>query len=493
MLHDQPQPENLIEMKPVRVRFAPSPTGTLHVGGLRTALFNYLFAKQQQGAFVLRIEDTDQERLVPGAEQGILEMLKWAGVEPDEDPRQGGPFGPYRQSERLALYHEAAARLIKAGHAYKCYTSPAELAEMRAQQQARGVPPKYDGRHRNLSPKEQQRFEEEGRKPVVRMRIPDRDERIVIDDVVRGRVAFNSSQLDDQVLLKSDGFPTYHLAVAVDDAAMGITHILRAEEWLPSTPKHILLYRWLGNELPVFAHLPLLLNDDRSKMSKRKGDVAAESYRDKGYLPWALINFLALLGWNPGTDQELFTLPELLQEFSLDRIGKAGAVFDREKLNWMNQHYIQALPPQELFEQLKSFIIKGPYGERDEALLKKIAAIVQPSLVRLSDIDQHLALFFRDAEQPLPNAWREIMGSVESKQVFQAFLEQLQGLPSLDREGFRKTMKAVQKQTGVKGKMLFQPMRLAITLDEQGPDLADVADVFGKEKIVQRLDQALRF
>ncbi len=257
-------------MSAVRVRFAPSPTGDLHVGGLRTALYNYLFAKKHGGSFILRIEDTDRERFVPGAEEGIIDLLHWAGVKPDEGPHKDGGYGPYRQSERLHLYREAAGRLIEQGNAYRCYCTPEELEQMRREQQARGESPKYDGRHRNLTGAESARYEAEGRKHVVRMRIPEQAERIVVRDQVRGEVEFDSRQLDDQVLLKSDGFPTYHLAVVVDDTAMEITHILRAEEWLPSVPKHLLLYRWLGYDVPVMAHLPLLLNEDRSKMSKRK-------------------------------------------------------------------------------------------------------------------------------------------------------------------------------------------------------------------------------
>ncbi|MDH5752108.1 MAG: glutamate--tRNA ligase, partial [Deltaproteobacteria bacterium] len=373
-------------MSEVRVRFAPSPTGEMHVGGLRTALFNYLFARARGGKFILRIEDTDQERYVQDSEKRIFEILDWAGITPDEGPRVGGPHAPYHQSERTELYRRAADELIAQGHAYRCYVSSEELEEMRAEQVARSLPPKYDGRHRNLGETERARYEAEGRKPVVRMRLPDREERIVVDDLVRGKVAFNSSQLDDQVLLKSDGFPTYHLAVVVDDNAMGINHVLRAEEWLPSTPKHLFLYRWLGYEPPKYAHLPLLLNPDRTKMSKRMGDTAAEDYRDKGYLPQALLNFLALLGWNPGDDREIFSMDELVGLFSLERVVKSGAVFDRAKLDWMNQGYIGALEPDALWRALKPFIERTPFAGHDEETLKKVSLVAQSALVLLSDI-----------------------------------------------------------------------------------------------------------
>ena len=478
-------------MSDVRVRFAPSPTGELHVGGLRTALFNYLFARQQGGTFVLRIEDTDQERYVEGAEQGIVDMLRWAGIEPDEGPHVGGPHAPYRQSERLAGYRAAAETLLAAGHAYRCYVSPQELDQMRADQQARGLPPKYDGRHRNLAPEDRARFEAEGRKPVIRMRLPDREERVVVDDLVRGKVAFNSNQLDDQVLIKSDGFPTYHLAVVVDDHAMGITHVLRAEEWLPSTPKHLYLLKWLGWEPPRFAHLPLLLNEDRSKMSKRSGDTAAEDYRRKGYLPDALVNFLALLGWNPGDEQELFTREELIAKFSLDRVGKAGSVFDRKKLDWMNQTYIGRLDADALFEALRPFIARTPYAGADEALLRKVCATVQPSLVTLADIGTHLPFFFRPDDAPLAAEVAQGLAADEARTVVAAFRERLAARPHLDEEVFRSLMKEVQQATRIKGKGLWGPVRWAITYEAEGPDLSQVAAVLGREKALSRLDRVL--
>ena len=476
-------------MSAVRVRFAPSPTGELHVGGLRTALFNYLFAKKNGGQFILRIEDTDQERHVEGTEQGIIEILEWAGIPPDEGPHIGGPYGPYRQSERLAKYREAVDTLIARGNAYKCYCSPEELDEMRKGQQARGLPPKYDGRHRNLTEEQRERFEAEGRKPVVRMRIPDRDERIVVNDAIRGNVAFNSSQLDDQVLLKSDGFPTYHLAVVVDDNAMEISHILRAEEWLPSTPKHLLLYRWLEFAEPVFAHLPLLLNDDRSKMSKRKGDVAAGDYRRKGYLSDALVNFLALLGWSPGDDREILTRRELLDLFSIERIGKAGAVFDRNKLNWMNEHYIRALPPGQLYELLRPYIAKSRFVGENEQTLRKIAMTVQSAMVTLADIEGQMGIFFRQNEDPVAPEVPETIK--EGREVLEALREQLEARESLTQETFREVTKAVQKETGLKGKALFAPMRAALTLEREGPDLAQIVEVFGKEKTLNRLEHSL--
>jgi nondiscriminating glutamyl-tRNA synthetase len=478
-------------MSDVRVRFAPSPTGELHVGGLRTALFNYLFARHHGGRFLLRIEDTDRERWVAEAEAGIVDMLAWAGLTPDEGPHLGGDRGPYRQSERLHLYREAAERLLAQGHAYQCYVTPEELEQMRAAQVAAGEFPRYDGRHRNLGAEERARFEAEGRRPVVRMRIPEPEEEVVVDDLVRGRVAFGSGQLDDQVLLKSDGFPTYHLAVVVDDHLMGITHVLRAEEWLPSTPKHLYLFRWLGWEPPRFAHLPLLLNEDRSKMSKRSGDTAAEDYRAKGYLPEALVNFLALLGWSPGDDQELFTLDELVERFSLERVTKAGAVFDLPKLDWMNQVYIGRMDSDALYDALRPFIDRTPYAGEDDGLLRRIGRIVQPYLVTLAGIRAHLELFFRPDDGALSPAARDGLAGEEARRVVAVFRERLLAVDDLDEEEFRHLMKEVQRETQVKGKGLWGPLRCAITLEAEGPDLAQVAAVFGRKRTLARLDRVL--
>ena len=478
-------------MSEVRVRFAPSPTGELHVGGLRTALFNYLFAKAQGGKFILRIEDTDQERYVEGAEQGIISMLQWAGLTPDEGPGLGGECGPYRQSERLTLYREAAEKLIADGHAYRCYTTPEELDEMRAQQQAKGLPPKYDGRHRNLSEDERRHFEAQGRTHVVRMRIPDNEERIVVDDMVRGKVAFNSSQLDDQVILKSDGFPTYHLAVVVDDNAMGVTHILRAEEWLPSTPKHLYLYKWLGLPVPQYGHLPLLLNDDRSKMSKRSGDTAAEDYRAKGYLADALVNFLALLGWNPGDEQEIFTRAELQEKFDLARINKSGAVFDRKKLDWMNQIYIGKLSEADYLAALQPYLEASPFAGEAQETLHKICLTLQPQLVTLAEIGAHLPLFFKAEDAPLKPDVQAALDDPEARPVFEAFHTHLAEMTELNQQNFKEVVKQVGKETNAKGKGLWGALRMAITLDNEGPDLGTMAEILGRDKVLSRVGRTI--
>ncbi|MDA8219621.1 MAG: glutamate--tRNA ligase, partial [Dehalococcoidales bacterium] len=327
-------------MDNVRVRFAPSPTGTPHIGNVRTALFNWLFARHHGGKFVLRIEDTDVARRVPGAIEAIMDGLRWLGLDWDEGPEVDGPLGPYFQSERLHLYRQYAAQLVEQGHAYYCYCSPERLAEMRAEQERRKESVGYDRRCRYLSPADREEAEASGVTPVVRFAMPLEGE-TTYHDLLRGDVTIQNSVLDDFVILKSDGYPTYHFAVVVDDHHMHISHVLRADEWIPSTPRHVLLYRALGWDLPRFAHLPIILGPDRSKLSKRHGATSITAYREEGYLPEALVNFLALLGWSYDGVTEVFSREDLIARFDLDRVGKTAAVFDREKLEWMNGYYIR--------------------------------------------------------------------------------------------------------------------------------------------------------
>ena len=363
-----PQPIPLIRPQKnipmVRVRFAPSPTGFLHIGSLRSALYNYLFAKHHGGVCILRIEDTDRTRLVEGAIEEQIASLAWAGVTFDEGPHVGGDYGPYIQSERFDLYREYGMKLIESQHAYYAFDTSEELDEMRQRQQAAGIAPKYDRSvMRNqftLGEQETQRLLDEGAEYVIRLTIP-HNEDIRFTDAVRGDVVVQGREVDDQILLKSDGFPTYHLANIVDDHLMGITHVIRGEEWLPSTPKHVILYRAFGWEAPTFAHLPLLLNPDRSKMSKRHGDVMVSDFRDKGYFADAMVNYVALCGWNPGTEQEVFSHDALIEQFSLERVGKAGAIFDYKKLDWMNSEYLKQRDPADLAAELMSALQGAGY------------------------------------------------------------------------------------------------------------------------------------
>ncbi len=473
-----------------RLRFAPSPTGFLHVGGLRTALYNYLFAANTKGKLILRIEDTDQTRKVEGAEDNLLKSLHWAGLKFDEGPHSGGEFGPYVQSERLPIYKKYADKLLEQESAYYCFCTPDELTAMREEQVANKQDPCYDGRCKKLDQKEIQDRLDKGIPHVIRMKIDPNREDYLIKDIIRGDVRFNPNQIDDQVLVKSDGFPTYHLANVVDDHLMEITHVIRGEEWLSSTPKHLQLYEYFGWEPPQFAHLPLLLNPDRSKLSKRQGDVATEDYREKGFLAECLINFIALLGWNTQDDQEIYSMDELIQAFSLERVGKAGSVFDIDKLKWMNQQYIKQADPEELFQLLLKYIPES-ISNTDQDNLKKIIQIVKDYLITLPDIADQLDLFFNDDPELKDPALADQVNDDETQRVFQEFVNQVEALDSLSSENFGKVMKQVQKETGIKGKKLWGPMRIAITLVEQGPDLGSVVDVFGKEKCLKMVRNRL--
>ena len=475
----------------VRLRFAPSPTGYLHVGGLRTALFSYLYAKQQKGAFIFRLEDTDQQRFVEDSEKDLLAMLQWAGLEIDEGIEAGGAFGPYRQSERRAIYQEHAQQLLAAGHAYCCFCSPETLATLRQAQKAQGLAPRYDRRCRHLNTKTIQQNLAQGLPHVVRMKIP-AHQTLTANDWIRGPLSVETDQLDDQVLLKADGFPTYHLAMVVDDHLMKITHVVRGEEWLPSFPKHHLLYEYFGWEPPHFIHLPLILNQNRAKLSKRQGDVAVEAYQKQGYLAEALVNFIALLGWNAGDDQEIFSLQALIEKFSFARLGKSPAVFDREKLDWMNQHYLHQLSQEDLFERLQPFIQQTPFAHQDPSRLKQVCGLLQPRLTTLADIQSKLALFF-DENPVLEEAeWIEVLREDSSQVVLKAVKAHIATAEEMTESTFLHMMKAVQKATGIKGKPLWMPMRYALTLEAHGPELPAVAAVFGKEKCLRMIEQALR-
>lgn len=474
----------------VRTRFAPSPTGYLHVGGLRTALFNYLFARRHGGRFILRIEDTDQARYVEGATEQLLASLKWAGLQYDEGPDAGGGYGPYVQSQRVEIYRQHAEKLLNSGHAYYCFCTPEELEAMRERQAAQGSTPKYDGTCRRLSQDEVNKKLSANVPRVVRMKMPP-DGETVVEDLIRGTISFQNELIDDQILLKSDGFPTYHLANVVDDHLMGITHIIRGEEWLLSVPKHVQLYKSFGWEPPKMAHLSLLLNPDRSKLSKRQGDVAVEDYRDKGYLPQALINFVALLGWNPGTDQEIFTLEELVNAFSLERVNKAGAVFDLAKLNWMNGQYLRQLSEDEAVEFLTPFLQNAGADVTDAGKTRQIIRAVYQKINRGDEVYAAAAIFYQDTLEINEPEALEHLKTPGAKTVLETFLKKVQALERLDMDTFRQAMKEVQQETGIKGQELWKPVRVAITGMISGPELPVVIEIFGKEKTASFIRQAL--
>jgi len=472
----------------VRVRFAPSPTGFLHVGGFRTALYNYLFARRNNGTFVLRIEDTDRSRLVEGAVENLIETLRWGGLEFDEGPGIGGPFGPYVQSERLEIYRQHAQQLLTAGKAYYAFDTPEELEEMRKMQEKMRIPPKYDRRALRLTNDEVRAKLDAGLPSVIRMRVPEATT-VAFDDIIRGRVEFASDRLDDQVLVKSDGYPTYHLANVVDDHLMKITHVIRGEEWVSSTPKHVLLYQYFGWEMPTFAHLPLLLNPDKSKLSKRQGDVAVEEYREKGYLQEALVNFVALLGWNPGDEREIFQLEELVKEFSLERVGKAGAVFNIEKLDWMNTQHVRLKSNEELLDLARPhFDQAGIRPEREYAL--RVVALMKERVNKIGDLVLSCRYFYIDPDSYDEESKRKNWKS-ETAGYMKEVAAGLAGLSSFDEKSIEEVIRSVSQRAGIGAAKLIHPLRLSLTGVSVGPGLFELMAVLGKERCIRRIERAI--
>jgi glutamyl-tRNA synthetase len=473
--------------QPVRVRFAPSPTGYLHVGGLRTALYNYLFARRNGGVFVLRIEDTDQARRVEGAVENLIATLDWAGVRFDEGPGREGVYGPYVQSQRLDIYRAHAEELISKGLAYRCFCTTERLEEVRQRQNAAKLSTSYDRHCRNLSPGEVQRHLSAGERNVIRMKVP-LEGALTFEDIIRGSVTIAYDVLDDQVIIKSDGFPTYHLAVVVDDHLMAISHVIRGEEWLPSTPKHILLYNSFGWELPKFAHLPLLLNPDKSKLSKRQGDVAVEDYRAKGYFKEAIVNFVAFLGWNPGDEREIFSMEDLVREFTLERVGKSGAVFNVEKLNWLNFEYLKGMPEMDVLGLLKLQLAQSSFAGQtfgDEYLLTVIRAMRERASFIKDFIEKGGYFFERPAhydQEVVKKRWRP-----ESAAHLQSLCDAFGTLQNPTKEDYEGVLHKTAETLSVKNSELIHPLRLVVSGVGSGPGLFDILAILGKDETVQRI------
>lgn len=486
--------------KNVRLRFAPSPTGYLHIGGLRTALYNYLYAKGHDGKFILRIEDTDQERYVEGALENLIRSLKWAGLDYDEGVYleedkivQKGDYGPYIQSERLDIYHKYADQLIESGHAYYCFCKKDRLDEVREEQIKKGVMPKYDGFCRSIPLEEAKERIANGEEHVVRMKWP-KNYNVTFHDIVRGNITINSDDSDDQVLMKSDGFPTYHMAVVIDDHLMEISHIVRGDEWLSSTPKHTFLYEAFGWEEPDYVHLPTVLNEDRQKLSKRHGDVSVEDFADRGYLAPGLINYLALVGWSPTTNEEILSMDDMIKDFSLDRVASTGGVFDVKKLDWVNAHYMRELPIDELLEcSIPYMIISGQideeFAKENREWLKLLLETVQESLHRLDEVPERVKFIFDDKLE-LSEEAKEILKDAEYEKLIEGIREELETVDEdIDKEYASVFMKNIQKRTGLKGRALFMPTRILITGMTSGPELTNVLQLLGKENILKRLEQ----
>ena len=497
----------------VRVRFAPSPTGALHIGGVRTALYNYLFAKKNGGAFILRIEDTDRNRFVPGAEEYIVESLKWLGITPDEGVSFGGAQGPYRQSERQEIYQKHAMTLIEQGKAYYAFDTPDELEQLR-KQEANFT---YNFKIRtqlnnslNLSAKEVQKRLDSGVPCVIRLKV-DPGQNIHIHDLIRGDVVFQSSELDDKVLLKADGMPTYHLANIVDDHLMGITQVIRGEEWLPSTAHHVLLYEAFGwrETMPQFAHLPLILKPvGNGKLSKRdgakfgmpvfplawKGETPEDSFtgfRESGFLPEAVLNFLVLLGWHPGNDQEVFTQEELVQAFSLEHISKSGARFDYEKAKWFNQQYIHAASTESLVEYIRPMAAERKYNVQP-AFLAEVVQLMKERVTVLQDFVEQGYYLFKPVSQ-YDDTMIQKKWNTDLQPVFDALRQHVEKVEPFTATALEEAVKAFMEEHGLKPGAVLPLLRLALAGTMKGPAVFDMAAVLGKEETVQRLSKAQQY
>lgn len=483
-------------MEKIRVRFAPSPTGPLHIGGARSALFNYLFAKQNNGDFIVRMEDTDLERSSRESEENIKSSLKWLGIDWNEGIDRGGPHGPYRQTERLTIYQKAAEQLIKKGHAYYCYCSEEECEAERQELIERGETPRYLGKCRNLTDEQKRKFEAEGRKPVVRFRVPDHAT-VTIKDLVRGEVSFDTEGMGDYIIVKSDGIPTYNFAVVMDDSDMEITHVIRGEEHLSNTPRQILIYQALGLKAPVFAHVSLILGKDRSKMSKRHGSTSVAAYRNQGYLPEALVNFLALLGWAPEGEEEIFSLEQLIEKFSLDRVSKSPAVFDMEKLKWINGTYIRNTKPEELKSLALPYLKEAGFvGQEltaeEDAWAGLVVETLRNYLSCLEDINEKLKLFMGKEVSFETEEAQKVLLEESVPRVINIFAGRIREGNNLTPELVKSILKQIRKETGLSGSQVFMPIRVALTGQMHGPDLDKLTAILGKDVVMARLADSAR-
>jgi glutamyl-tRNA synthetase len=473
-----------------RLRIAPSPTGDPHVGTAYLALFDLAFARLHGGQFILRIEDTDQNRLIEASETQIFDGLRWLGLNWDEGPDIGGPYGPYRQSERLAIYREHADDLIETGHAYRCWCSTERLARVRKEMEARKEPPKYDRLCYGKSEEERRALGETSERPVVRMLVP--DEGVTgFEDMIRGHIEFENRLIDDQVILKSDGFPTYHLAVVVDDHLMHITHITRGEEWISSTPKHVLLYQWLGWEMPKLAHFPLLRNENRSKVSKRKNPWATLSwFREQGYLPEALLNFLALMGWSMPDGREIFSLSDFIENVAFDRISPSGPIFDLNKLEWLNGHYIRQMSVGELAERLRPFLEQAGIQAVDPPL-ERVLPLIHERLKRLAEGPELLGFLYQDvAEYESKLLVPKGLDAATAASLLADAEAIVRDTPSFDHASLEAGLRQLAADRGVKVGPLFMTLRVACTFSNVSPPLFETMEALGRERVLRRLAEA---
>ncbi|MFA6447389.1 MAG: glutamate--tRNA ligase [Patescibacteria group bacterium] len=487
--------------KKIRTRFAPSPTGYLHIGGVRSALYPELLARQLGGDFILRIEDTDQARFMPGATENLCRTLKMLGIEPNEGVWiddsgkiiERGPRGPYIQSLRKSAHQAYAKQLMDMDKAYYCFCTEERLTEMRINQELAHLPTGYDGLCRKLSKEEAQKKVDAGEGHVIRLKLP-KEGSVVVDDIIRGKVKFEWKLVDDQVIIKRDGMATYHLASMADDHDMGITHVIRGEEWLSSAPKHVFIYQAFGWELPVFAHLPLILNADRSKLSKRQGDVSTESYLDKGYLPEALINFVALMGWNPKGDQEIYSHKELVDLFDLSKVNKAGAIFNIEKLNWLNNHYLRQLPDDKYFSLILQYL---PKTESDLELKRRVALLFRERLNLPAEITELSAFIFKPKldYSGISLTWKDHTKEEASERLKTAkeWIEQLDDSMMLDSKAIEQVIKSKIIDKGWGNGDTLWPLRVALSAQEKSPSPFELIAIYGKTRALKRVGETLEY
>ncbi|MFC1637692.1 glutamate--tRNA ligase [Candidatus Margulisiibacteriota bacterium] len=473
----------------VRVRFAPSPTGALHIGGARTALYNWLFARNQGGKFILRIEDTDRARSTIEANRAIFHGLEWLGLDWDEGPNVGGLFGPYYQTERLNIHQEHAEQLIKGGKAYYCFCTPEELEKKRKEAAARKEAPRYDGKCRKLAESEIAELAAGGKPKVVRFMLPPIGE-TVVKDMVRGNVVFKNELLDDFVILKSDGFPTYNFACVVDDHLMEITHVIRGDDHLSNSPRQILLYQAFGWELPKFAHIPMILGKDKARLSKRHGATSVIAYSDLGYLPEAVLNYIAKLGWGHG-DDEIFSREDLIQKFSLKGVSKSSAVFDTDKLNWLNGKYIRQILPERLVDLCEPLLIEA-YGKHSLEYIKKVVLAFHDRLTLIPEIVPLSKYFFVDEFEYDPKGVKKHFQGEHGQKILAALKERLARVEPFNKDQIEPVFKGLAEELGVKLGVVIHPCRLALTGTLQSPPMYDVVEILGKKKVEERIGRALK-
>ncbi|MCX7725503.1 MAG: glutamate--tRNA ligase [Chitinispirillaceae bacterium] len=480
--------------KKLRVRFAPSPTGYLHVGGGRTALFNYLFARHYGGTFILRLEDTDRSRYVEAAVQEIYDSLRWLKIEWDEGPDKGGDFGPYIQSERLHYYKKYAEELVNRGHAYYCFCTPERLSALRAEQEKKKENVGYDKLCRRLSIEEVEEKIKKGIPYVIRFKIPE-NRKISFQDLIRGVIEYESNLLDDFVLLKADGFPTYHLANVVDDHLMEISHVLRGDEWITSTPRHVLMYEAFGWESPQFAHLPIILSPDGGKLSKRKGAASVLDYKRAGYLPEALVNFLALLGWAPGDNREKMSMDELISSFTLEQISPKAAVFDETKLEWMNGVYLAERSVDSIVEEIIPLLKeKGLVEENnfEREYIKKVVELLKIRSKKIPDLVNFSEYFFKDPVSYEDKAEKKYF-SKEAVQYLQKVIERFKESPQFTASTTEAIIRSIAELLNIQPAKIIHPVRLAVSGVSFGPGLFEMLELIGKERVIKRMEKAIEY